>query len=84
MVERALKGTVSKMGAMRLVNVTSTKLRLGQAVTLKPKGINVRVLKTVAKQGDRKVIIIPKSYWEYFKHGSEVYIRKWRKKAMTG
>ena len=76
-----ITATVYKMGNQRYVNVTNTKLKLGQKVSLKPRGINVRVLKSVVKHGDRKIVLIPAEYWDYFKHGSEVYIRKWRKKS---
>lgn len=67
---------VSKMGKVRYLNVTSTNLKVGDMVYLKPKGIDIRVIRQVAKQGDRKILTIPKDYWEFFKHKSEVYVRK--------
>jgi hypothetical protein len=68
---------VCKMGDQRYVNVTDTKFRLGQVVSLKPKGVSVIVMRKVAKMGDRRIVTIPKNYFDYFKHGSEVYVKKW-------
>jgi hypothetical protein len=75
---------VAKMGNQRYVNLTSTDFRLGQQVSLKPKGMDLKVLRKVVSQGNRKLVIIPKNYWDYFRHGSEVYIRRWKKKGQIG
>jgi DNA mismatch repair protein MutH len=79
MMIKPITATVAKMGDTQLVNVTSTNLKLGMMVELKPKGVNIRALKRVVRQGDRKVIIIPKMYRAYFKHGSEVIICRKKK-----
>lgn len=72
-----ITATVSKMGKQRYLNVTNTELEIGDKVSIKPKGIDVKVLKDVVKSGKRKIVIVPKNYFEYFEHGTEVFIAKW-------
>ena len=71
-----IKVKVYKMGNQRYVNVSCTNLKMGSRVFLKPKGIDFRVLRRVVKHGDRKIVIVPKDYWEFFKHTSDVYVIK--------
>ena len=69
---------VWKMGKMRLVAVTG--LKAGEWIVLKPKGSPVKVLKKVAKLGERRVVFIPKGYFEYFPVGSDAFVSKMEKK----
>jgi len=73
------KGKVSKMGVVLLVNVTSTKFRYKDVLILKPKGLDIRLYLKVSRYGNRRVVVIPKSYHQFFKHKSLVYISKKRR-----
>jgi len=67
-----------KMGKMRLVAVTGFKA--GEWITLKPKGSSVKVIKKVAKLGERRVVFIPKGYFEFFPVGSDAFVSPMSKK----
>lgn len=70
---------VAKMGEKMIVIVPFDDYRYGDYVMLKPRGIDIKLFVTVVKSGDRKLVIIPKDYHRFFRHRSEVYLRKWEK-----
>ncbi len=71
---------VSKMGDSRIVILPSAKFTYGDKVVVKPKGIDLRLYLNITKSGKKIMAIIPKKYWDYFPHRSDVMVKRWETK----